>query len=339
MLKSALLILVCLSISASALDLSRFNTAKIYEEDIEELFALYLLHRAPTHLEPTVERYNYFKSQVLEIIEHNRNPNKTWKRAITKFTGLTMKELEGFAVMAPQLCSATNGVSATYDVDAPEYLDWRQFGVVTPVKNQGKCGSCWTFSTTGALESHYALRHGFTPLLSEQQLVDCAGDFNNFGCNGGLPSQAFEYIKHVRGLETETDYPYTAVAGKCAFDATKLAVDVPYGSVNITQGDEQALYEAVTKKGPVSIAFQVIAGFKDYAGGVYTTDSCKQDPQSVNHAVLAVGYGYDAKTKLNYWIVKNSWGYGWGEEGYFRIKRGANLCGVATCASYPQLIQ
>jgi len=104
--------------------------------------------------------------------------------------------------------------------------------------------------------------------LAAQQLVDCAGDFNNFGCDGGLPSQAFEYLKHFGGLQTEIDYPYKAVDGTCYFDKKKVAVTVSSGSVNITQGDEQSLLEAVVNKGPVSIAYQVIAGFKYYAGGL-----------------------------------------------------------------------
>jgi len=338
MLKSILAVFLVLSLSVSAIDVSRFINDPIGEEDIEELFALYIMHTAAVRLEPSVERYMYFRSQVLEIIAHNRDPKQTWKRTITKFTGITMQEMEGTAIMAPQHCSATNGVKAQGNIDAPAFLDWRQSGIVTPVKNQGSCGSCWTFSATGALEAHWALyKNRTSPLLSEQQLVDCAGDFNNFGCSGGLPSQAFEYIRQVGGIQTEIDYPYKATNGTCAFDKNRIAASVFYGSANVSQADENALLEALVQRGPVSIAFQVIAGFKDYDGGVYVGESCFTDPDHVNHAVLLVGHGYDEGTKLNYWIVKNSWGLAWGESGYFRIKRGVNMCGVATCASYPQL--
>jgi len=338
MLRLSLLILLTLCLTTYAIDVTRYNTVDITEEDIEELFGLYIQHRAPLRLEPSVERYNYFKSQVLDIIAHNRNPNKTWRRTITKFTGLTLKELEGFAIMASQNCSATNGISSQGYNDLPDFFDWREAGVVTPVKDQGKCGSCWTFSTIGALEAHWALYTGApSPLLSEQQLVDCAGDYNNFGCSGGLPSQAFEYIKDAKGIQTEVDYPYKAANGTCHFDANKVAATVNYGSANISQGDEQALLEALVNVGPVSIAFQVTADFKDYAGGVYVGETCKATPETVNHAVLAVGYGYDKHSKLDYWIVKNSWTNAWGEEGYFRIKRGVNMCGLAVCASYPQI--
>lgn len=334
----SLVIILSLCLSTLAIDVSRFSKVDPTEEDMEELFGLYILHRAPIRLEPSVERYNYFKSQVLDIINHNRNPNKTWRRTITKFTGLTMKELEGVAIMASQNCSATNRVSAKGLTDLPAYVDWREAGVVTPVKDQGKCGSCWTFSTVGAVEANWAIyKQGPSPLLSEQQLVDCAGDYNNFGCSGGLPSQAFQYIQAAGGLQTEVDYPYKAANGTCYFDKSKVAASVYFGSHNITEGDEQALMEAVANVGPVSIAFQVTADFKDYDGGVYVGATCKSDPGSVNHAVLAVGYGHDATSKLDYWIVKNSWTNQWGEEGYFRIKRGSNMCGLAVCASYPQI--
>lgn len=115
-----------------------------------------------------------------------------------------------------QQCSATHEYAKKASPielalkDVPAHWDWRDFGVVTPVKNQGKCGSCWTFSTVGSMESHFMKKYGQFRNLSEQQLVDCAGDFDNYGCNGGLPSHAFEYIMHAGGLATEADYPYLA---------------------------------------------------------------------------------------------------------------------------------
>jgi cathepsin H len=249
-----------------------------------------------------------------------------------------MKELEGSAIMEGQNCSATNGISATGLPKYPVYFDWRQSGVVTPVKDQGNCGSCWTFSTTGAVESNWAIYTGMSPpLLSEQQLVDCAGAFNNHGCDGGLPSQAFEYIQYAGGIETEADYPYHAVDQTCTFDTTKEAAHVSEGSVNITSGDENALLESLFTVGPVSVAFEVVDDFMDYAGGVYVGKTCQASAQTVNHAVLAVGFGTDSASGLDYWIVKNSWGTTFGEEGYFRIQRGVNMCGIAICAAYPNV--
>lgn len=337
--KSSVIVLLCLALAVSSMDLSRFERAPISEEDVEQLFGLYLVHKAPFQIEPSVERYNYFKSRVMSIINHNRDPTKTFKRTITKFTGLTLDELKGVAIMESQNCSATATEAPSEGFTAfPDYFDWRKAGVVSKVKNQGNCGSCWTFSTTGAVESHWALFKGVKPpLLSEQQLVDCAGDFNNHGCNGGLPSQAFQYIQAAGGLESEDSYPYKAVDQKCSFDLTQVVSTVQYGSYNVSSGDEQGLQESLFTHGPVSIAYEVTDDFMDYDSGVYVGKTCHQDTQHVNHAVLAVGFGHDKAKNIDYWIVKNSWGTTWGEEGYFRIQRGVNMCGLAVCASYPQM--
>jgi len=214
-------------------------------------------------------------------------------------------------------------------------MDWRDRDVVTPVKNQGHCGSCWTFSTVAAVEAHMKKVTGKTLDLSEQQLVDCAGNYDNHGCRGGLPSHAFEYIKDIGGIDDETSYPYKAVdEPTCSFNPNQVASRV-IGSVNITQGDEDELLDAIAFVGPVSIAFQVYGNFRMYSGGVYTSTDCGNKPENVNHAVLAVGYGHDKESGMNYWIVKNSWGPEWGEAGFFKIQRGVNMCGVAVCNSYP----
>jgi len=165
-------------------------------------------------------------------------------------------------------------------------------------------------------------------------LVDCAGDFENYGCNGGLPSQAFEYIYYNGGIEGEADYPYTAKDGKCKADASKNRLEVLQGSVNITAGDEHSLRNAVYEA-PVSVAFEVVDGFGDYSSGVYTSTVCGNTQSDVNHAVLAVGYGYDSESGLDYWVVKNSWGAEWGNKGFFKIERGVNMCGIAMCNSHP----
>jgi cathepsin H len=207
---------------------------------------------------------------------------------------------------------------------------------VQGVKNQRNCGDCWAFSTIGTLEAHWALHTHQPPLnLSEQQLVDCAGDFNNFGCNGGLPSQAFEYIHYAGGVTSEEEYPYTAQDGACRTDIPHYAF-VPFGSANITYQDEEELAAAVAFAGPVSIAFEVLPDFMHYSGGVYSNVTCSTSPADVNHAVVAVGYD-DSTPGNEYWIVKNSWGQGWGLQGYFWIAKGSNMCGLADCASFPIL--
>ncbi|XP_045889126.1 pro-cathepsin H-like isoform X1 [Micropterus dolomieu] len=199
--------------------------------------------------------------------------------------------------------------------------------------SQGFCGSCWTFSTTGCLESVNAIATGKLIPLSEQQLIDCAKAFNNHGCLGGLPSQAFEYIRYSKGLMTEEDYPYKGHDDSCHFEPA-LAAAFVLDVVNITSYDEKAMVDAVASLNPVSFAFDVTHEFMHYKEGVYSSTQCKNTADMVNHAVLAVGYGAE-ENGMPYWIVKNSWGTVWGMDGYFLIERGKNMCGLAACSSYP----
>lgn len=158
-------------------------------------------------------------------------------------------------------------------------------------------------------------------------MVDCADDFDNHGCNGGLPSHAFEYLHYSGGIMTSADYPYEAKDNKCRFDRQKIAMGNIQGSFNITANDETELTNAIYTKGPVSIAFQVVNDFMSYRSGVYSSSKCKNSATDVNHAVLAVGYGVENGEE--YYLVKNSWGSSWGDKGYFKIKRNKNMCGVA----------
>jgi cathepsin H len=232
-----------------------------------------------------------------------------------------------------RLCTTSNS-TIQYGA-APVSRDWRSEGVVTRVKSQGVCGSCWAFSATGCVESHHAIKHGTQVLLSEQNLVDCAHAFNNHGCFGGLPSQAFEYIHYNGGIDTEASYRYKAWGGKCQFDQRHVGARVD-AVVNITSRNEDELKAAVGAVGPVSIAFQSRLDMMFYKSGVYASTKCHDEETYVNHAVLAVGFGTTAGNgdSTPFWIVKNSWSDKWGMDGYFLIKRGVNMCGLADCASY-----
>lgn len=280
-------------------------------------------------------RFQIF-SENLKLIRSTNRKRLPYRLGLNHFADWTWEEFRKHRLGAAQECSATlKGGHKLTDETLPETKDWRDEGIVSAVKDQGHCGSCWTFSTTGALEAAYAQAYGKNISLSEQQLVDCAGAYNNNGCNGGLPSQAFQYIKYNGGLDTEKAYPYTAKDGECKFSAENVGVKV-VDSVNITQYAEDELKHAVAFTRPVSVAFEVVSdGFRFYKEGVYTSETCGSTPMDVNHAVLAVGYGVHNGT--SYWLIKNSWGGDWGDGGYFRMELGKNMCGVATCASYPKV--
>lgn len=160
-----------------------------------------------------------------------------WTQGINDYSDMSFEEFKAEKLMLPQDCSATNSFKVKEDkVKAiPEAYEWNNYGMVSPVKNQGSCGSCWTFSTVGSLESHWnILGKGKNVTFSEQQLVDCAGDFDNHGCNGGLPSHAFEYIRYAGGIESDVTYPYTAKNGQCVFRRQIAVGYVRHGSYNIT---------------------------------------------------------------------------------------------------------
>lgn len=217
--------------------------------------------------------------------------------------------------------------------DLPMAVDWTTKGAVTAVKNQGQCGSCWAFSTTGSVEGAWFLATGELVSLSEQQLVDCSGPQGNQGCNGGLMDQAFEYIIANGGICGEAAYSYTAAQGSCAA-ANCTAVAKIHAYADVVQNSTTALMAAVANQ-PVSVAVEADGlDWQFYFGGI-VTDSCGTN---LDHGVLVVGYGV-AETQ-EFWKVKNSWGADWGEAGYIRLGRGdaakpSGECGILLSASYP----
>jgi cathepsin L len=255
--------------------------------------------------------------------------NKFADMSITEF----VKVMNGFNTTAtPRKPSARTFTYNPSLTDLPDTVDWRDKGYVTEVKDQGQCGSCWSFSATGSLEGQTFKKTGKLISLSEQNLVDCSQAQGNMGCNGGLMDQAFEYIKVNNGIDTEDSYPYEAVDDSCRFKAANVgATDT--GFTDITSKDENALQQAVATVGPISVAIDAShASFQLYKHGVYNEAFCSQT--RLDHGVLAVGYGTDSGK--DYWLVKNSWGTGWGNKGYIQMTRNKrNQCGIATASSYP----
>ncbi|XP_061093305.1 cathepsin S-like [Conger conger] len=215
----------------------------------------------------------------------------------------------------------------------PHTVDWRRKGLVTEVKNQGHCGSCWAFSAAGALEGQLMKTWGKLVSLSPQNLVDCSYHYGNNGCHGGFMTQAFQYVIENKGIDSDLSYPYTGMEGLCRYDSQHRAANCSNYRF-LPQGDEVALKRALAVVGPVSVAIDAgQPNFHFYKSGVYRDLACTQ---RVNHGVLAVGYGtLDGE---DYWLVKNSWGKHFGDQGYIRMARNkSNQCGIALYACYPMM--
>ncbi|KAJ0514650.1 putative cathepsin F [Helianthus annuus] len=261
---------------------------------------------------------------------------------VTQFSDMTPEEFRKYLGLRSRVKFPSDAGKAPIlpTDDLPENFDWRDHGAVTGVKNQGSCGSCWTFSTTGALEGANFLATGKLESLSEQQLVDCDHECDpeeqgscDAGCNGGLMNSAFEYTLKSGGLMREKDYPYTAKDhGACKFDKSKVVASV--ANFSVVSLDEDQIAANLVKHGPLAVAINA-AYMQTYIGGVSCPFLCAK---RLDHGVLLVGYGAAGYAPIRmkekpYWIIKNSWGENWGEKGYYKICKGHNVCGVDSMVS------
>ncbi|XP_050300878.1 procathepsin L-like [Anthonomus grandis grandis] len=261
----------------------------------------------------------------------------TYTMGVNQFTDLTEEEFFDFYTMKASqdqhytFTQESDLFSSIYKYinisQLPKDVDWRKYNVVSRVKNQGHCGACWAFATTGALEAQWARRTKKLVSLSEQNLVDCSWFYGNHGCSGGWMENAIDYIINNHGIDTEQSYPYLARNFFCHYNPR--AKGATASQVVLTK-NELELQAAVATVGPVAVAIEVSSNFYKYSRGVYDDDACGQN---ANHALLVVGYGVEEGKP--YWLVKNSWGPSWGEEGYIKMVRNRNLCGIADHGTYP----
>jgi len=314
-----------------------------------------------------VHRLRVFASNLAVAAERQRDDARnggTAKHGVTKFMDLTPEEFRStylgtridvkaldairgkgtratdgdadFQSTAGGLTSVLPEASEEDLLTLPRAFDWRERGAVTPPKNQGACGSCWSFSTTGAVEGAHFLKTGELLSLSEQQLVDCdhtclkdEPEACDSGCDGGLPLNAMAYVRR-KGLDSEADYPYRAVAGSCASKTHGPSVATVSGFGLVSQNETQ-IAAALLRHGPLSIGIDA-AWMQTYAGGVACPWICSKT--ALDHGVLIVGYDGDGKFapvrlhKEPYWIIKNSWGHDWGVEGFYHICKDKGSCGL-----------
>jgi C1A family cysteine protease len=278
-------------------------------------------------------RYHVFADNMKFIHSHNEHPETNTTLGVNNFADLTREEFGDFVSNGLQtfprqnICKPFNSKMPTADAS----VDWRTNNAVTPVKDQGQCGSCWSFSATGAMEGAWAIANNELLSFSEEKLIDCSSDYGNHGCNGGIMESAFHYSVD-NGICSESEYPYTAKQGQCQQCENVASIS---GCVDVTPNNQQHLAEAVSI-GPVSVAIQADTRvFQLYKSGVITSSDCGTN---LDHGVLIVGYGTENNTP--YWLVKNSWSADWGDDGYVKIEKSDStndkgICGIAMQPSYP----
>ncbi|XP_047068138.1 oryzain beta chain-like isoform X1 [Lolium rigidum] len=351
----ALLAFSALASSSAAADMSIISyneahgTRGLEERTEAEARAVYDLWLAengggsgpPRNSNALVDRFRVFWDNLRFVDAHNARAaagQEGFRLGLNRFADLTNAEFRAaFLGVRGAAERAGRVVGERYRHDGveelPEAVDWREKGAVAAVKNQGQCGSCWAFSAISSVESINQIVTGELVTLSEQELVECDTNGQSNGCNGGLMDDAFDFIIKNGGVDTEDDYPYKALDGRCDINRKNAKVVSIDGFEDVPENDEKSLQKAVAHQ-PVSVAIE--AGgreFQLYQSGVFSGRCGTQ----LDHGVVAVGYG--TENGKDYWIVRNSWGPNWGEAGYLRMERNINAttgkCGIAMMSSYP----
>jgi len=288
------------------------------------------------------KREQIFYANIERIVRHNSDPKKTWTENVNHLTDLTEDEYNTLlGIHRPTLntekrsqftlksVSANTQFLKSVNTNAPlkTHVDWRDAGIMSPVKDQGHCGSCWTFASAALVESYWALSTGELHVLSEQQILDCAVNSAHCGgtgggCEGGTAALAFASIIDQGGLASEWTYPYDSYRGKdtpqCRFNytVTKPVAKIR-GMVFLPENSQEEILRHLSDVGPLVTSVDA-SSWRHYEGGVF--DGCNKTEISVDHLVVLVGYGTDEKLG-DYWLVRNSWSPHWGEKGYIRIRR------------------
>lgn len=306
------------------------KAAQFNRESFEEFRAWTATH-GKKYSSPSefAHRLAIFQKNLVEIVAHNSRTS-SYKLALNKFSDLSVEEFKAKYLNLKTSTEAKDFDLTLLDGTPSNDVDWTAKGAVTPIKDQGHCGSCWAFSSTGALEGLDFVKNQPAQVqsFSEQQLVDCSTSYGNEGCNGGLMQDAFKYVV-VNGITTEANYPYVAQDQKCK---SKSGVFKIKSYKNVPHKSSAALSTACDAQ-PISVSIDA-TNIVHYSTGVFDNKNCGTQ---LNHGVLLAGY--DAAV----WKVKNSWGTKWGEDGYIRFSRTANsdaqggICGILLDASYPTL--
>merc|ERR1719253_328276 len=330
-MKFACVVLALLVVSASA----NLTVRQQFEEFSQKYEKVY---ESDAHM---LERFGIFQNNMAKVAKWNADPEDDAVYGVTKFSDLTFDEFQArYNKYVPQAESFGEEnipfYQAPANFTAPDAVDWRKKGVVTPVKDQGRCGSCWAFSATSEVESSMALAGKGLPILAPQQVVSC--DTYDGGCNGGDLPSAFQYIQKARGIVKESQYPYTSGgngrSGRCK------AAGTPTGTIKSTSyatppcngggcnsQDEDTLKTNIASYGPAAICVNANDKWQSYISGVVKS-GCSGSYDSLDHCVQLVGYG------VGYWLVRNSWNTDWGEDGYIYLQAGDNMCGVANEAMF-----
>jgi len=324
-------ILLAIAVASSILIATSLYNSSVKGDDVDVAFAKWMMQNGKSYGNQSDKEYRkgVFSQNMSKVKAHEQNQNATYNVGLNKFADLTPEEFKVQYTGLKHNLKKTKNFAKGTSVNAPSSKDWTSTSAVTGVKDQGQCGSCWAFSTTGALEGLYYINNSSQRSFSEQQLMDCSGSYGNMSCNGGLMDFAFEYAQS-HGVTDESNYPYTARDGYTC-QTSNITNGFKIGSYVDVDDSQTALVNAIAER-PVSIAINANP-IQLYTSGIFNDWSCSDQ---IDHGVLGVGYGTDGGQ--DFFKIKNSWGAAWGESGYFRVARrdyGSGICGCTSSASYP----